>query len=124
MASRVEIFDVTVQSGTPIAAPATTAMTFDIGEVGRVEIVIPPGPSGLVGFQILHSGESVFPREPSRWIITDNEQIKWDISNAPTSGRWACRAYNLDVFDHTLHFRWLITEVGVLILPPPLLPIP
>lgn len=111
MASRVEIFDVTVPAMTTAAAPHVEATSFDLGEVERVEILVPPGPSGLVGFGILHSGESVIPREPARWIVADDEVIKWDIVNAPTSGRWGIRAYNLDVFDHTLYLRYLVHEV-------------
>jgi hypothetical protein len=123
MASRIEIFTLTVPANTPILAPNVSTMTFDIGVADAVEIVVPAGPSGLVGWGILHSGESVYPREPDRWIIADNEVIHWPLDNAPTAGRWGLRAYNLDVFDHTLYFRWLVTEVWATAGPIPLVPI-
>jgi hypothetical protein len=123
MASRIEIFTITVPPNTPIATPQISTMTFDIGQVDRVEIVVPPGPSGLVGFGILHSGESVIPREPGRWIIADHEVLTWPLDNVPTSGKWGVRIYNLDVFQHALYFRWLVTELVSVPSLPTLVPI-
>jgi hypothetical protein len=123
MASRVEIFDVTVPALTPVSAPFVATMTFDIGEVERVEIIVPPGPSGLVGFGILHSGESVLPREPARFVKADAEVISWPLNDAPTAGRWGVRAYNLDIFPHTLYFRWLVHEIALIPSLPALVPI-
>lgn len=111
MATRVEIFTVTVPAGTLATAPVTTTLPFDIGEVSDVEIIVPRGPNGLVGFQIRHSGAGVYPREDDRWIITDDEKIRWPLTNAPTGRAWACRAYNTGLFDHSIYFRFLVHEV-------------
>ena len=110
MAERIELFDVTIPAGTAIATPQTTALTFDPGIVERIEIVVPPGPSGLVGFQIRHSGETVIPHDASRWIIADNEPINWPVQSFPEGSAWALRAYNLDVYNHTLYFRFHVNE--------------
>lgn len=108
---RLELFTVTVPAGTTQAAPAFTAIPMDIGGVERIEIVIPPGPSGLAGFGIMHGGASVFPREENRWVISDNEKIGWDIVDAPTAGDWTIRGFNVDVFDHSFYFRFLVGEL-------------
>ncbi len=110
MAQRVEHFAVTIPLGTAIAAPQTTALTFNRGIVERIEILIPPGPSGLVGFRILHSGDVVIPYDRTQWIIADNEVIKWDLEEYPTGSAWSIRAYNTDVFAHTLYVRVLVRE--------------
>lgn len=110
MAERFEFFDVTIPAGTAIATPQTTALAFDQGIVQRIEIQIPPGPSGLVGFRILHSTEVVIPHDSSRWIIADNDVIKWDTEGYPVGRAWALRAYNTDVYDHTLYLRFLVVE--------------
>ena len=112
MASRVELFTVTTVAGTDIAAPLTTACTFDVGEVEGIEILVPPGNAGLSGFQIRHSGAGVFPREDSKWIIASGEVIKWAVQDAPTAGRWQVRSYNTDVNDHSLYLRFLVRETG------------
>ena len=123
VASRVEVFDTTVPANTPIATPVVVGMRFDIGVVDRVQITVPPGPSGLVGFGILFSGVSVWPREDSRWIITDDEHVEWENHLDYTAGVWGVRLYNLDVFDHTLHWRWLVHEVVASLAPVTLQPI-
>lgn len=117
MASRVELFEVAVPAGTAVAAAILTATRFDEGDVETVEVVVPPGPSGQVGFAILHGGGRVFPRESNRWIITDDEKITWHTSNLPDAGDWAVEAYNTGVYDHTLYVRFLVSETGS--RPPP-----
>lgn len=113
MATRIELFTVTTAAGVQIAAPTITPIPFDIGEVEGIEILVPPGPSGLMGFGIMHGGASVLPREESKWIISDNEPIHWDTQNMPTAGDWSIRSYNLDVFDHSLYFRFLVRDLGI-----------
>lgn len=110
MAQRVETFDVLVPAGTAIASPQTTNLSFNQGIVERIEIIIPPGPSGLVGFRIRHSSQTIIPENAANWIISDNEKISWPLEDFPVGNKWACMAYNTDVFDHTLYFRFHINE--------------
>jgi hypothetical protein len=112
MADRIETPSITVPAGTAVAAAMTTQLPFPDGVVDGVEIVVPGGVAGLVGFQILHSGQAVIPRDSNQFIVTDGEVIKWPLSNFPTGGKWAARCYNTDQFDHTLYFRFLINEFG------------
>lgn len=112
MASRIETFDVVVTGQTAIATPQTTALDFDMGVVQRIEILIPPGPSGLVGFRLVHSGRPVIPYDTSKWIVADDEVIKWDTENYPVGSAWALQAYNLDAYDHTLYLRFLVIETS------------
>ena len=111
MASRVELFTVTVPAGTAIATPLSTSIPFDIGEVEAVEFLIPPGPNGLMGFQLRHSSAGVFPREDDRWIVANGETIRWPVVNAPTGKAWSVRAYNIGIHNHKIYVRLLIHEV-------------
>lgn len=110
MATRVELFTVTVPAGTTIAAPQITATRFDVGEVETVEILVPPGNAGLLGFAIMHSNASVLPREEDRWITAVGETIRWPTQDLPTAGAWAIRAYNLDVNPHSIYLRYLVRD--------------
>src|SRR5688572_11079186 len=110
MAQRIETFAVTVPAGTSSAAPQTTGLTFNDGIVENLEVLIPPGPSGLVGFAVLHSGDVVIPFDRTKWIVADDEVIRWPLENFPTGRAWALRAYNDDVFPHTLYIRILVRE--------------
>lgn len=124
MADRINAKQVTVPAGTAQANAVTTAFTIPAGTVERLEVLVPPGPSGLVGFQVLFAGVQVIPDDPGVFIVSDNERIPWDLHNFPTDGRWSVRAYNTDVYDHTLYFRLLVNELGIPSVPVlPTLPI-
>lgn len=110
MAERIEIFDVTTAAGTAIASPQTTALSFNQGIVQKLEILIPPGPSGLVGFRIRHSAQVVIPNSGNGWIIGDNEKIEWPLEKYPVGNKWTIQTYNTDVFPHTLYLRLLVLE--------------
>lgn len=110
MAQRIETFEISIPAGTAIAAPQTTALAFNRGIVDRMEMLVPPGPSGLVGFRILHSGDVVIPYDRSKWVIADNDTLKWDLEDYPTGSAWAITAYNTDVYDHTLYLRLFVRE--------------
>jgi hypothetical protein len=110
MAHRIEPFEVVVPGGTDVASFQQTPLVFSDGRVDRLEIRIPPGPSGLVGFRVAHSGQSVIPYTGDRWFITDNDKLDWDLDNYPTGGAWELWAYNLDVYDHAIYLWFHITE--------------
>jgi hypothetical protein len=112
MAQRIELFDVTVPAHTAVAAPISQALVFDRGEVTDFEAYIPPGPSGFMGFAVLHSGERILPRTPGKFIIADNDTIRWPLSHYPTGAKWSVIAYNIDEFPHTFQIRLLINETG------------
>lgn len=78
----------------------------------RIEVRVPPGPSGLVGFAFVHSGQQVIPFTDGLWIVTDDESIDWSVEEYPTGDKWSLKAYNLDVYPHTLHCRFHMREVG------------
>jgi len=119
VADRIEVFPIVVPAGTAIGAPQTTALSMVDGHVERIEIIIPPGPSGLVGFRVIHSQQVVIPFSGTAWVIADDEKISWPIQNYPTGNKWSIRAYNTDIYSHTLYFRFHILELVAAIPPYP-----
>jgi hypothetical protein len=111
VAERIEAPTVTVPAGTPISAPQTTNLSWLDGRLVRVEIVIPPGPSGFVGFQIGHSNQVIIPRNTSQFIVDDGKTLDWEIDNYPTGAKWFVRVYNTGLYVHTLYFRMHINEL-------------
>jgi hypothetical protein len=117
MADRIEF--------TPLEVPPDTLPvdfvrfhpSFDDGIVVRIEMRWPPGPSGLVGLRIGHSGQVIIPRSGPDWLITDDESVVWDLSGYPTANAWFVDAYNTDVNFHTIQMRWLLNELTMTIPP-------
>lgn len=110
MASRIELFSPTIPAGTLQSAPLNVPFVFNDGVVQRIEILVPPGPSGLVGFAITHSGSIVIPYDGTSFFVTDDEKLSWDVEDFPTGSAWGVRAFNTDVYPHKLYFRFLVRE--------------
>lgn len=117
MANRIEPFEVTIPANTAIASFQRTDLSMQDGRADKVQIRVPPGPSGLVGFKIAHSGQSVIPYFVDRWFITDNDKLDWDLANYPQGDAWQLWAYNLDVYAHTLYLWFHVTDLDVMGVP-------
>lgn len=112
MADRVEVRNVTIPAGTLSTAPQVTSLTWRQGYPVRVELRFPPGPSGLVGVKLRHSGVEVIPKSGSAFLIADNEIVGWDIESDLYQPNWQFVAYNEGVYDHTIQIRMLLNELG------------
>jgi hypothetical protein len=108
VAVEVWSFAVTIPASTPKASPATFPLTIPPRVVREVDVLVPPGPRGEVGFAIAQAGVSVFPTAPGPFIITDNEVVRWPVDNANTSGAWQLIAFNTGSNPHTLQVRFLV----------------
>lgn len=113
MAERIEPFAVTVPAGTLSSAPIDFPTTFADGIVEHVTITVPPGPSGLLALQVVHMGQPIIPRQGVTFIVADNRVIEWPLRGFPTAGTWSIRAYNEDVYDHTLYVEYHVTEIPI-----------
>lgn len=126
MATRIEAFTVPTPAGIARSAPQQTALSFNDATVQSVEILVPPGPSGLVGFQLAHSGQAIIPNNPDEWIVSNDELIKWPLEDFPGRTGWELWTYNDDVYSHTLYVRFLVSDntgfVPVVITPIPINP--
>lgn len=101
-------FTVTVPAGTTKASPQNTLLTIPTRQVEEIEVRIPPGPQGEVGFQILCIGQVIIPFEASEWVVTDDEILPYVLDDFPTSGAWSVNLYNTGNYAHTLQFRFAL----------------
>ena len=115
-------FTATIPAGTPKAVPVVVNMVFPPMVVEEIEVIVPPGPNGAMGFKIGQAGVQVFPLSPDDYIVTSNEALKWPIEGANTSGAWQVIGYNTGTFNHSLEVRFLcrLAEVALLEAPAPI----
>lgn len=111
MASEVYSFQVTVPAGTAQNAPFRQSLTLPVRKVDTLEIVVPPGPSGQMGFAITMGGINVMPIQSGQYIVTDDQKISWPITDLPTSGAWQLTGYNTDVWPHSVYLWFLVDQV-------------
>jgi hypothetical protein len=108
MAQEIRANSFTIPANTPATALASLDMTFPPREVEAVEIVVPPGPNGVVGFYLANSGVQVIPINQGQFIISNDETLSWDLQGYINSGSWQVFGYNTGNSSHTIYFRWLL----------------
>jgi hypothetical protein len=111
VAERVEQFAPEVPAGTAATSPFSATFSMSPGVVERVEIRVPPGPSGFMGFRLLHSGQVVIPFDQTDWLIADDEKMDWPLRGYPTGDKWSVQMYNEGIYDHTVYFRFFLDEI-------------
>lgn len=107
MSTEVHVFEVTTPAGTAKASPLVTALTMLPRIVDEIEIFVPDGPRGELGFALGSSGVHVLPKETGTFIVTNDEKIRWPLSDLWDSGSWQCFSYNTGTYDHTIEVRFL-----------------
>lgn len=117
MAQDVQSFTVTIPAGTLSSSPYS--LTLDIGNriVTRVEIRVPPGPLGNVGFAIQESGTTAIPSNGATWIIANDESMVWDLNGFIESGRWGLIGYNTGAYNHSIYVRFICDYWSVSVAP-------
>lgn len=111
MAREIRTRKAKIPSGTPISAPVTVDVSFPPRVVQRVDLLVPAGANGLVGFQLANSGGQVIPADAGDWIIANGETIVWPLENQIDSGSWQVIGYNTGIYDHTIYLRFLLALV-------------
>ena len=123
MAIEVRKFAITVLTGSTPGNPQISSLKMVARQVDEVEVRVPPGPRGEVGFALGLSGVAVIPIQIGQYIVTDNEVISWKLEQYPESGDWQLFAYNTGTFNHTLEVRFLL-NAPQLVGPQQVQPIP
>lgn len=111
MSDRLEWFSVTVPANTAKTAPITKSLAFLQGQVVEIDVKVPPGPSGNVGFFISAGGTQYVPRTRGSFVVPDNDYFTWPLINAINSGAWSITAYNTDIFPHTIQIGFQVNEL-------------
>lgn len=113
MSREIREFQFTIPAGTALATPVTQAISFPTRIVDRIEITVPPGPFGFMGFSIGAAGVPIIPANPGGWIVTNDEKISWDLNGYIDSGAWQVNGYNTGQYNHTIYLRFLLSLITV-----------
>lgn len=112
MAGRLYAYECAVAAGTPAASPASFSLAVPPQRLTRALIRVPPGPRGVVGWQLWYGGSLAFPYQRGAWVVADDAQVAIEPPADMTSGAWRLVAYNTGAYSHTLYVE-LYTEDAV-----------
>lgn len=120
MAREVRRYSVTIPAGTPASAPYVADLVMPARVVRQIMWRVPPGPRGLMGFQIASSGVQVIPWNTGEWIVADDESDIMPLDGQITSGAWQAIGYNTGRYGHAVYLRFLLDppdRVGSVVVP-------
>jgi hypothetical protein len=83
--------------------------------VDWIEVEVPDGPNGQVGFYLASSNQQVIPFRAGAtplWIVSNGRVFHWDLVGQATSGDWQLVAYNTGAFPHTLAVHFGVTPTS------------
>lgn len=112
MATEIRNFAVTIPAGTAVSAGFSSKLTIPMRKVTRIDVRVPPGPRGEVGFGIGAAGNTIVPYGGLAYIITDDESLSFPLRDAITSGAWVLYGYNTGRYDHTLYVYFYLDLIG------------
>lgn len=107
MASIIRQRKVTIPHGTAKTALFSLALNLPNEIIQKVDLQVPSGPVGLMGFYLAVSRQQIIPYESGEFIIWNDHQESYDIEDYPTTGAWELFGYNTDaVYDHSVYLRF------------------
>jgi hypothetical protein len=118
MAQEVHQFSCTIEPGTPIDDPAIFNLEIAYYDLESLDLEVPPGPNGLVGFYVALSSQQWFPWEMGEWIIWNDRTENWPTNDQSINGTWQLYAYNLGIYEHTVTVRFHVNAVATAVLAP------
>jgi hypothetical protein len=112
MSAEVFQFTATIPPNTPQSAPVTVPLNLGQWDIETIDIEVPPGPAGLMGFYLALSGEPYIPHTTGQWIVWDDVTRSWQVTSQPTSNVWQVVGYNLSVVNpHSVVVRFHVNPV-------------
>lgn len=101
--TEVRAFEVTCPPGVGIEAPQIVDLDLPVRIIDTIEVQVPPGPLGSMGFAIGANGTPLFPYDSDVYVVTDDATFTWQVVNQIDSGAWQALMYNNGSYPHTIY---------------------
>lgn len=111
MASEFHQFTATIPANTPKSSLVTVPLSLDYVDIESIDLEVPPGPGGLMGFYVARSGQQWIPYEAGEFLVWDDRFDSWYTTDQPTASGWEIVGYNTDVYDHDVVIRFHTNKV-------------
>lgn len=119
MAQEIRQFSVTLPPLGSVGAPVTYSLQQPPRNVLGVEVQVPDGCNGAVGWQLMNSGQVVIPFDRGEFVVANDQTFAWDLHGYIQTGGWSLLAYNTGFYPHTLQIRYLLDALGTPEASPP-----
>lgn len=107
MAKIIRQRTVTIPANTSMNSLYRANLNLPVETIESVDIRVPSGAFGLMGFYIAVSDQQIIPFEPGQFFVWNDDTERWPIEDYPNAGGWQVFGYNLDsVYPHRVELRF------------------
>jgi hypothetical protein len=110
--SQVQTFACTFQPGSTPTTPAHVNCQLGVFQVDWIELDVPGGNGGGMGFYLAASHQQYIPFVPGTFLIMDAATKHWDVVDMPNSGDWQVYGYNEGFWPHTVYVTFGLEVVA------------
>lgn len=111
MAERVLQQTCPIFAGVAIVDNFRVPLSFDGWAIEQIDLEVPPGPAGTMGFYLDNNGVQWVPRSPGEWLVWDDRSESFYPTGYPTAGGWGIVGYNEGLYDHSVIVRFHVNPV-------------
>jgi hypothetical protein len=104
-------YPATIPAATAKATPVTVKFAVPVRVVDALEVEVPDGTRGLVGFYLAFSGQQVIPYTVGQWIVWNDKERTFPLEAFPVTGAWSLVGYNTGVNAHTITVRFHVSLI-------------
>jgi hypothetical protein len=111
VATEVHQFSATIPAGTSIDDLFIQPLEIANYEIESIDIEVPPGPNGNVGFYLALDDQQWLPWEMGEFIIWNDRTENWPLDDQIVNGTWNLYGYNNGNYDHTVTVRFHVSPI-------------
>ena len=112
MGEEVLAYTATIPAGTAKATPVTINLPIFNWDIESLDLQVPTGPNGLMGFYLALSGEQWIPHVRGQYLVWNDHFQNWPLTKQPTNKGWQVVGYNTDVYDHSVFLRFHVNSLS------------
>ena len=112
-----------IPAGTLKTALATISIDVPPWPIDQIDLEVPPGPNGAMGFYLAVGGVSWIPWETDEFFVWDDRAREYPLQRQPDTNDWSVVGYNLGQFDHSVIVRFHLNTAGQISISSPTLTI-
>lgn len=111
MAERVLQATVTLPTQVSHSNDVTVALPIGDWDIEAIDLEVPPGPAGVMGFYLANNGVPWIPRTSGEYIVWDDHSERFHATNYPTGGGWQVVGHNNGDNDHVVVVRFHVNAI-------------
>lgn len=111
MAQRIESRVATCRAGVPQSGALEVDLSFEPGNVKRIDLLIPDGHAGATGIGVAQAHQVIIPATGDQWVVGNDQRTMWNVDDFLNTGDWSAFVYNNGDYPHSWYILFSVDEI-------------